>query len=299
MKIVLTGSLGHINQPLAQQLLDKGHELTIISSQPSKQQTIEALAAKAAIGSLEDIAFLTKTFTGADIVYLMEPPVHFHDPAADTDAYWLKIARNYVQAVQQSGVTKLVHLSSIGAHTDQGVGMLAAHYRVEKILNELPSSVAIKFMRPVGFYYNMFAFIPTIKAQGAIIQNYGGDKKEPWVSPLDIASVIAEEMELPFNGRSVRYIASEEISPNDIAGILGTAIGEPGLKWLVIPDEDFQQGLLKAGFNLTIAKGLTEMNAGRRDKLYDDYYQHRPVLGSNKLIEFAKDFAHVYKESSK
>ncbi len=80
-----------------------------------------------------------------------------------------------------------MHLSSIGAHTDIGNGILAFHYNVEKILNELPDDVSIKFMRPVGFYYNMFAFIPTIKTQGRHHSNYGGNDKEPWVSPTDIA----------------------------------------------------------------------------------------------------------------
>ena len=49
----------------------------------------------------------------------------------------------------------------------------------------------------------------------------GGDEKEPWVSPLDIAAIIAEEIEKPFNGRTVRYIASDEVSPNEVAKVLG------------------------------------------------------------------------------
>ena len=129
-----------------------------------------------------------------------------------------------------------MHLSSIGAHTDKGVGMLAAHFLVEAILNQLPTDVAIKFMRPVGFYYNMFAYLPSIKTQSTIFQNYGGDEKEPWVSPLDIATVIAEEIEKPFNGRTTRYIASDEVSPNEIAKILGEAIGNPDLKWVTVSD---------------------------------------------------------------
>ena len=245
---------------------------------------------------MQDAEFLTKTFTGADIVYLMEAlgAESFHAQNLDYMAAIDKIANNYKQAVQQSGVKRVVHLSSIGAHTDKGNGMLAFHHEVETILKELPEDVAIKFMRPVGFYYNMFAFIQTIKAQGTIVQNYGGDEKEPWVSPLDIATVIAGEMEKPFNGREYRYIASVEASPNEVAKILGEAIGKPGLKWLVIPDEQLLNGLLAAGFNPQAAKGLVEMNAGRRNNLYDDYNQHKPTLGKVKLKDFAKEFAAVY-----
>jgi len=74
MKIILTGSLGHIGKPLAQQLINAGHQVTVISSKVGKQTEIEALGATAAIGLLEDQDFLAAVFTGADAVYTMVPP---------------------------------------------------------------------------------------------------------------------------------------------------------------------------------------------------------------------------------
>ena len=297
MNIVLTGSLGHISKPLTEILIQKGHTVTVISSKAERQKDIKALGAKAAIGTMEDVEFLIKTFKGAEIVYLMETigAGGFFDQNLDYMATINKIANNYKQAVEESGVKQVVHLSSIGAHTDKGNGMLAFHYNVENILRKLPKDVSIKFMRPVGFYVNMLAFIPTIKTQNAVVQNYGGDEKEPWVSPLDIAAVIAEEMEKPFGGREIRYIASEEVSPNEVAQILGEAIGKPDLKWQIISDEQMLNGMKAAGMNPGIAKDLVEMNAGRRnDVLYEDYNQHKPTLGKVKLREFAKEFADVF-----
>jgi len=246
---------------------------------------------------MEDAGFLSAAFTGADVVYAMEarPSGGFFDHNLDVMVAINKIANNYRQAIQQSGVKKVIHLSSIGAHTDTGVGILKFHYGVENTLKQLPGDVSIKFMRPVGFYYNMFAFIQTIKKQGAIIQNYGGDDKEPWVSPLDIAATIAEEIEKPFEGRKVRYIASDEVSPNEVAKVLGEAIGKPDLKWLEIPDEQLLNGMLAAGMNPQTAKGFVEMNMSRRNGvLYEDYYRHKPTLGRIKLTDFAKEFATAY-----
>ena len=297
MKIILTGSLGHISRPLTEILVRNNHSVTVISSAPERQIEIEALGATAAIGTLQDVAFLTKTFIGADIVYCMESLGHgfFFDKELDYMTALTDIGNNYKQAIEQAGIKKVIHLSSIGAHTDKGNGMLASHYYVENILKKLPVDVDIKFMRPVGFYNNMFAFIPTIKATGTIIQNYGGDEKEPWVSPTDIAAVIADEMELPFDGRIVRYIASEELSPNEVTIILGEAIGNPDLKWVTIHDEKMQSNLIAAGMNPAVAKGLTEMNAGRRNGvLYEDYNRNKPILGKTKLEIFAKDFAAAY-----
>ncbi len=297
MKITITGSLGNISRPLAIELVQKGHDITVISSKAERQKEIEAIGAKAAIGSMQDANFLAETFKGADIVYVMETmgEGRFSAQHIDVISAIAKIGENYKQAIEKSGVKRVVHLSSIGAHTDKGNGMLAFHYKVEQILNELPADVSIKVMRPVGFYYNMLAFIPTIKSQGVIVSNYGGDEKEPWVSPLDIASVIAEEMEKPFEGRIVRYIASEELSPNEIAHILGEAIGKPDLKWVVISDEQMLNGMVAAGMNAGVAKGLVEMNAGRRSGvLGEDYNRHKPVLGKTKLKDWVNVFAAVY-----
>lgn len=301
MKIIITGSLGHISKPLAKELVEKGHTVTVISSNPEKQKDIEALGATAAIGTFENADFLSATFKGADVVYLMESlgSSSFFDQNLDIMAAHIKIADSYVQAVLQSGVKRVVHLSSIGAHTDKGNGILAFHFTVENILHKLPSDVAITFMRPVGFYYNLFAFVNTIKTQGAIVSNYGGDNKEPWVSPIDIAAAIAEEIEIRQPARrKIRYVASDELSTNEVASILGEAIGKPDLKWAVIPDEQLLNSMLAAGMNPDIAKGFVEMNISRRSGLlYEDYYRNKPILGRIKLKDFAKEFAAAYFKS--
>jgi len=299
MKIIVTGSLGHIGKPLTQELVQKGHAVTVISSNPERKGAIEALGATGAIGTMEDSNFLTETFTGADAVYVMETlgGGSYFDPNIDIVEAVNKIGHNYRQAILQSGIMRVVHLSSIGAHTDKGNGLLAFHYNVENILKSLPQEVSITFMRPVGFYYNLLGFINNIKTQGVIATNYGGDSKKPWVSPLDIAEAVAEELVTPFTGRKVRYVASDEISCNDLASLLGAAIGKPDLKWVVIPDEQMLQGMIGAGLNPKIAAGLVEMNASTNTGvLYEDYYRNRPTLGNHKLKEYAKEFGLVYNQ---
>lgn len=300
MKIVLTGSLGNIGKHLTTTLTQHGHAVTVISSQPERAKAIEAVGAKAAIGSMFDADFLAHTFQGADIVYLMETMEaagDIFDKSVDFIATISQIGKQYKQAVEQSGVKKVIHLSSIGADMEKGNGILLFHHRVEGILNELPADVAIKFMRPVGFFTNMYSFINTIKNTGAIISNYGGDKKEPWVHPVDIAATIAAEMETPFAGREIRYIASDELSPNEIAAALGAAIGHPDLQWKVIPDEALLHKWLEIGFNRQVAEGFIEMQASQGSgRLYEDYYRHQPVLGKVKLADFAKDFAAAFEQ---
>jgi uncharacterized protein YbjT (DUF2867 family) len=298
MKIVLTGSLGNIGKILAPQLLQQGHNITIISSSAERIRDIEALGAKASIGKMQDVNFLTEAFAGADLVYLMETMESvgdMFDTSVDFIGDITQIGKNYKMAVEKNGIKKVIHLSSIGAQMEKGNGILLFHHNVEKTLNELPADVAIKFIRPVGFFINLFSFIHNIRNNGNIISNYGGDQKEPWVSPADIADVIAEEVKEPFSGRMVRYVASDEVSPNEIAATLGEAIGKPELEWTVVPDETLLNTWLGMGFNPQVAQGFIEMQASQGNgKLYEDYYQHRPVLGKFKLKDFAKQFARAY-----
>ena len=295
MKIIITGSLGHISKPLTAELVQKGHVVTVISSKPEKQKDIEALGAIPAIGSLEDVDFLTVTFTGADAVYTMVPPANYFDHNLDLLAYYHRLGTNYAQAIGQSGVNRVVNLSSIGAHLEIGAGsgiLLGAH-DVEQILNKQLPDVAITHMRPVGFYYNLYGFVPVIKNQGFIAANYGADEMLVWVSPIDIAASVVEEFETQPVNRKVRYVASDERTGNETARILGTAIGKPDLTWLLIPSEQWQRGLEAAGMNPEIAAGLVEMYASQQSGvLTEDYFRSKPaVLGNVKLEDFAKDFA--------
>ncbi|TDO73636.1 uncharacterized protein YbjT (DUF2867 family) [Flavobacterium chryseum] len=297
MKIIITGSLGNISKPLATGLVQKGHEVIVISSSVEKQTEIEAIGAKAAIGSVEDAAFLTATFTVADAVYCMIPRANYFDQNLDLDAFTGKIGDTYAEAIKNSGVKRVVFLSSIGAHLEQNSGIIQRYNEIEAVLNKL-ENVAITFMRPTSFFYNLLAYIPMIKNQGIIAANYGAEKMIPWVSPNDIAEAIADELTTPLDGRKIRYVASEELTGHETAHILGEAIGKPDLKWVLISDEEVLNGLVNVGMQPKIAAGLVEMYAGLYNGLLgEDYIKNKPaVMGKVKLAEYAKEFAAIYNQ---
>jgi uncharacterized protein YbjT (DUF2867 family) len=189
----------------------------------------------------------------------------------------------------------VVNLSTIGGDLEKGSGILLGAHGVEGILNELPADVTITHMRPTSFYYNLYTYTAMIKSEGVIAANYGADDIIPWVSPIDIAAAIAEELTTTFTGRKVRYVASEELTCNQTAAILGAAIGKPDLKWLIITDEKMQNGLVTVGMHPGIAAGMVEMYGGLHNGvLAADYYRNKPEMGKVKLIDFAKEFAAAF-----
>lgn len=296
MKFVVTGSLGNISKPLVEKLVAAGHAVTVISSKADKAEQIEALGAKAAIGSVEDVSFLTKTFTGADAVYTMVPP---NFGADDWKKYIAGIGENYAAAIKASGVKNVVNLSSKGAHMKDGCGPVSGLFFVEKSLNGLPE-VNVIHLRPGFFYPNFLANVGMVKHMGIIGGNYGEGTTLVIVHPDDIAEVAVDELlGLSFTGKSVRYIVSDEKTTDEVAAILGKAIGKPELHWVNFKDEDTIGGMVQAGLPKNIAENYAEMGSAMRSgKMASDYLKNKPsVFGKTKLEAFAPVFAAVYAQS--
>ena len=292
MRIIITGSLGNIGKPLVSDLLQKGHDVTVISSNKDKRDDIESLGAKAAIGSLEDAGFLASVFAGADALFAMVPPNY---AAPDPIAHYVTIGNSYAQAIVESEIKRVVQLSSWGAHLSKGTGVIVGSHKVEKIFDGI-DGVSVTFLRPASFYNNLYHYTDMIKQAGFIATNYGEDDRLVMVSPKDIAAAAAEELVTIKDGKDIRYVASDERSCNEISSILGAAIGKPYLKWLRFTDEQTQQAMQKNGIPENVATLLIELNAAIRTGIIrEDYDLHQPVFGNVKLGEFAKEFAGAFR----
>jgi len=293
MKITIIGALGNVGKPLVEILVKNGHEITAINHDPDKTKDIEALGAKAAIGSISDVSFLTSAFNGADAVYTMVPP---NWGVSDYIQYIKETGQNYLMAIEAAGVKRVVNLSSIGAHLSQGNGAIAGLHAVEQTLNTL-DKVAIKHLRPGLFYTNFFFDIPVIRNMGIMGNNYGKQSKLVIVNPRDIAEAAAQELQGSFEGKSHRYVSGEELEVADIVKILGTAIDKPELQWVEFSDEQTLGGMVAAGMSEAIANLYVEMGrAIGSGILFEDFRKHRPeAWGKIKLAEFANEFAAGYK----
>ncbi|HTK19850.1 MAG TPA: NAD(P)H-binding protein [Mucilaginibacter sp.] len=288
MKIIITGSLGNISKPLAKQLITNGHDVTIVSSDANKVNDIEALGAKAAIGSIADVDFLVQTFEGADVVYTMIPP---NFAAANYRKYVGNSGKTYTEAIKKAGVKRIVNLSSIGADIDGGTGQISGVHDAEIELNKL-EEVAIKHVRAGFFYTNFYNNIPMIN-QGFMGSNYNSQTRLVMTHPQDIANIVAEELQNTFTGKSVRYAVSDDRMFDEIVKVLRTAVGKPELKWVEFTDEQSYDGMLQGGLSPELARNFTEMGTAIRSAiLWKDFDATGGVIsGKIKLEEFTKEIA--------
>lgn len=307
MKLIVTGSLGNVSKPLAASLVAGGHSVTIVSSSAERKADIEKLGATAAIGSITDAAFLTETFSGADAVYAMIP-LNFREP--DLGAYMHRAAQAYIESLRATRIRRVVVLSG-------WVANLLRAENVEHLFDNLNASVTI--LRPAAFYTNFYQSMDLIKGKGLIgklltlrynglralltgktgllMGNYGGDDRVVFVSPKDIADVVAEELLLLPEGKSVRYLGSEEMTCNEAARIIGAAIGKPWLRWVLLTEKEMLRGLKMAKIPERLAATLVEMQAVTHSgKPLENFHRANPKMGKVKLSDFAREFALAYKQ---
>ena len=290
MKYVLTGSIGHITKPLAQQLINAGHDVSIITSTANNVSKIEALGAKALVGSVYDTDFVNSALDGADGVYLMIPP----NPAAPNFYEAQKtVANNYVDAVIKKGIKNIVQLSSIGAHMRRGAGPIDGLAYLEEKLAEI-EGINVKMLRPSYFYYNLFSMIPLIKHANIMGSNFNmQDEKFVLTHTNDIADAAAEALlNLDFTGKTIQYISSDERTSTEIADVLSNSINKPGTPWVEFKDEESLQGMLGAGLPQSISESYVQMGKSIREgKIQADYWNNKPSkMGKIKLEDFALEF---------
>lgn len=293
MKIIVLGSLGNINRYYLPRLIADGHDVTVITSSSDRIADIEALGAKSAVGSNRDADFLTRAFTGNDVIYLMISGIN---PASGIDMWQsaIELAENYKTAVQNSGVKNVVNLSSVGAD-NPNAGILYMYHFAEDALNSL-EGVNVAHIRPVGFYSNLFADMPSLKTMQTLFSPVSANIEHGWVSPIDIADVAYALIDHTPAGKTAKFVVSDWATSNDWL----KALAENGIeaKYQKLPVEALVENMINLGFSEDTANRFGQMSlAGESpDEFYSSLRASDYHLGNVKLVDFAKIFAAIYKE---
>jgi uncharacterized protein YbjT (DUF2867 family) len=293
MNYVVTGAAGHVSKPLTELLLKKGHNVTVVGRNPRNLEGLVKLGARAAIGDMADVPFLTKTFRGADGIYLMLPPMW---DSNDQKKQSVQYAENFSTAIRANGVKNVVFLSSYGAHRLDDAGAISGCGRAEIVLNEL-DGVNVLSLRAGYFYSNLLLSLDLVKTAGHMGNMFSiPDGTFTVVDPNDIARAAAEALDrLNFKGHSYIYVISDLTGTDEIASLIGKEIGVPDLRWLKFTAKDFKQVLLNYGFAEGAARDYVEMFATLdTGLLFEDIQKTKPKIQGTPIEDFAKTWAAAY-----
>jgi uncharacterized protein YbjT (DUF2867 family) len=261
---VITGATGNIGSELTLRLLGAGKKVRAVGRSAERLQPLVDKGAEAAVGSLDDVDFLTRAFTGAKIVYAMIPP---NDTAADYRAYQRQTAEALVGAVRAAGVTHVIHLSSLGAHLPSGTGPIAGLHDSEQRFNAV-EGLDVVHLRPTFFMENLLTGIGVIKAMGINGSPLRPDLALPMIATKDIAAVAAEyALAGDFTGSSVRDLwGPREYTMVEATRAIGEAIGKPDLQYVQFAYEDARQAMLGIGISASVADDYLEMEKAMNEE---------------------------------
>src|SRR6202789_3595681 len=231
----IMGITGRDGGAIAENLLAQGEKIRAIVRNPEKAARLKDRGAEIAVADVDDPNALASAFAGTDGVFLMVPP-NFA-PTPDFPEIRKTLA-SYRAALARALPKKAVYLSSIGAEQTSGLGLITGSHLLEQTLGDLP--IAQAFLRAGWFMENHAWDVTTAKSEGRIFSNlYPLDRKFSLVATADIGKAGADVLRQKWTGtRYIEVSAPEQVSPNDIARALSSALGRtieavaaPRQKW--------------------------------------------------------------------
>ncbi|MBK9730957.1 MAG: SDR family NAD(P)-dependent oxidoreductase [Chitinophagaceae bacterium] len=290
---LITGASGNIGKVLAEQLLSASQKVTVIARNPEKLNELAAKGASMITGDVTNAEFMTSVLTGVDAAFLMVPP---NLAAADQSLYSSQVRESYIAAVKNSGVKNVVLLSSVGAHDEDTTSIIEGLMKMEKAFEQM-DGVNVLVLRPAYFMENLYWQIGTIQQMGIMGSPVRGDLMMPMIATVDIGAYAAKRLlSMDFAGKSHQYLlGSRDVSYNEVARILGKAIGKPDLAYVAFPYDQAEQAMSQM-MSADAAKRMVQM---AKDLSEGDMLNHQlrdaTSTTPTTIEEFAQWFAGAYK----
>lgn len=259
--IVVTGATGNIGSKVAAKLLAKGKQVKVIARHEEKLLELKKQGAIVEVGDLHDAKFLSQAFKGAEAVFLLIPS---NLQAENIAKFQDTLGEAQIEAVKAAGVKNILFISSQGAQDTENSGIVTGLARQELRLNKLPEDVNVLSLRPANFMENLFNQIGVIKNMGVIGSPIKGDHRMSMIATQDIAEVAAEKLaSLNFKGKAhLDLLGTRDYTHNEVAAILGKAIGKPELPYIEFPFEDNKKALIQYGISESVADAFNAMYKG-------------------------------------
>ncbi len=289
----ISGATGNIGHRIVETLLAAGHRVRAMSRSAQNLDPLVKKGAEAFVGSLEDLSFVTDAYQGVDGVFAMIPPNYISE---DYRSLQNLIADVHVTAMENTGVSHVVALSSIGAHLREGAGIvLGLHDFEERLTGLIKTNILI--LRPSYFMENILIQLDVIKNMGVTGSPLDAEVSQPVVSTRDIADLAARRLStLDFSKHSVEYVLGpRDLSYEEITHILGHAIGKEDLSYVRFPDHEAREGMMNMGMSADIAELMLGLSHGiNSGKVLADARRTKTNTSPTTIEEFASEFARAY-----
>lgn len=250
---VILGASGQVGSAITDHLLAKKLAVKAVIHNPEKASEIKEKGAEVAVADARDLNSLIDAFQGGDTLFVLTPETGKNE---DVLGETKTILENYHKAIQQSSIKKVVGLSSIGAQYDKGTGNLLMSHMLEHAFEDL--DIPQIFVRPAYYYSNWLLQMPEAKKSGTLPTFYPIDLAIPMISPMDVATFVADVLVKDNESKIYEIVGPEKLSSDDVAEAF-SAVLRQDVKAKQIPRDNWDETLEKIDFSPDARKNFIEM----------------------------------------
>jgi uncharacterized protein YbjT (DUF2867 family) len=256
---VILGASGNTGRIVATNLLGQGQRVRVVGRNAAHLQSLATAGAEVFVGDITDKSALTKAFQEADSAYVMIPP----NPTSNNfRAYQDRTTDAIAAAVQKAEIKNVVALSSFGADKPSGTGPVVGLHDLEQKLNEI-SGANVLSLRAGYFMENTLPQASVIRMAGSVLGPLNPNLKLPMIATRDIGAAAATALVgLAFHGKQTQELHGQrDLDYNEVASIIGEAIGKPDLRYVQAPDNQLRGALQQMGMSENFVGLMFEMFA--------------------------------------
>ena len=214
---VILGASGKTGGCAADALIAMGKPVRVIVRNPEKGNRWQTRGADVAVADVDDASALARALRGADGAYIIVPP---NFTVSDVLESRERCVESLARAVDDSGITNIVFMSSVGAHHPTGTGLIQSLYYAEQRFADLKADVT--FVRGSYFLENWEPELIALRNGDVLNTFLNADHKIPQVAVRDLGNVIAEVLVQPRRGHHViEFTGPADWSPVEIAESMG------------------------------------------------------------------------------
>jgi uncharacterized protein YbjT (DUF2867 family) len=260
-----SGNTGHV---VAKTLLERGQKVRAIGRNATHLQPLAAQGAEVFVADVTDASALTKAFQDADSAYVMIPP---NPVSNDPLGYENRVSDAIATAVRSTRVKNIVSLSSFGADKPSGTGPVVGLHNLEQKLDQIDAANVLH-LRAGYFMENTLGQVSAIRMMGSVIGPVRPDLKLPMIATRDIGAAAADALlKLEFRGKQTQELHGQrDTDYNEVAAIIGQAIGKPKLAYVQAPEDQLRAALVQMGMSDSFARLILEMSTA----LNSGYMRH-------------------------
>lgn len=254
--IFVMGATGHIGSKIVTHLLENGQQVRCLARHFPDENAFEG--AELIVGDANDVSTVTDSMRHCSAAFTLIPPNMKTDELRFAQN---KLGEVIAEAIEESGIKKVVNLSSIGADLSRGTGPVLGLHDQEERLNEI-THADITHLRPAFFMENLLAGIPSIVSMNRYFGTIPGEAPIDMVATTDIAARAAFLLMNPtFTGHNVEYVLGQRtITFNEAIRAIGRAIEKPDLEYVEVPEKEMFNYLIGAGLSKNVADAMNELS---------------------------------------